>query len=119
MRLGSDRAAWAYRARSLDGACPLLLGSDYPIGQPKPSLMVKELVGDQHTDRTPQERLTRRSALDALTRDPLSMRPRQVAVGAQADFVVFAGQSLQPEALLWLIVDGRLTRTTDRASPRP
>ena len=109
-RLGPARATWGYRAASLDGVCPLLAGSDAPVGSVAPWAAMRALTSH---DR-PAERLSPAAALAAHMRDPRTGKTRGVAVGGLADLVLWAsppvaGAVTQP-AVDTVILGGALLR---------
>lgn len=84
-RLGPARSAWAYRAASLARVCPLLAGSDVPVGAVAPWRAMQALTAPARG----VERLTFAAALAAHTRDVRTGRARKVAVGERADLVLW------------------------------
>ena len=103
-RLGVDRLPWAYRAASLQPTCPLLAGSDLPIGRSDVGALMLELQGEGPAGRAETERLDPKAAADALRRQPRDGRVRTVAVGEVADLRLLDG-----DKLVALIVGGEIT----------
>lgn len=107
-RLGTNRAAWAYRAASLAKRCPITIGSDAPIAEAKPWAAARHLVSGK-AGISAQEAMTKAAALAALAIDPLSGTPMQIAAGQAADLVLWSAQPKlsdpMPELLL-MLVDG-------------
>ena len=106
-RLGAERAGWAYRAGSLQATCPLLLGSDLPIGRADARAMVLELQGAGVAGRPEAERLRPEDALAGLLRDPKDGRTRRLGVGEPADMRLLDG-----DTLVALIVGGEIAWRT-------
>lgn len=106
-RLGSQRIADGWRAASLAKVCPLLVGSDLPISAADPTQWQAELLGRTEPARAENERLTQAEVAAAFHRDPVTGRPRRVAVGDVADLVVHGRGKDAPSPEL-LIVDGQV-----------
>lgn len=106
-RLGAERVSWAYRASSLQATCPLLLGSDLPIGRADPNAMTQELQGRTDPSRPAAERLGPDEAIAGLLRDPKDGRTRLLKVGEPADMRLLDG-----DTLVALIVGGEIAWRT-------
>ena len=109
-RLGAARLNWGYRAASLNRVCPLLAGSDAPVGAVAPWAAMRALTSH---DR-PTERLSPAEALATHMRDPQTGKTRVVAAGGLADLVLWstppmAGAAAQP-VVDTIILGGALLR---------
>lgn len=110
-RWGRERCHTAFRFRDLlDRGLRLLFGSDAPVERPDPLLAMAGAVdrgrGIPSPDGPlaawyPEQRLTRREALRALSADPaaaagLGDRAGRLVPGAPADFVAWSADPLDP-----------------------
>lgn len=113
-RLGAARAGWAYRAASLSQRCPLLAGSDAPVGAVHPWRAMQAWT--QHP--VAAERVSASDALANFHRDPLTGRVAQLEVGEPADFVLWKvrpnAEAGAPPKRLGSVVAGVLRRVDPR-----